>query len=363
MEKEIKRSLKFSLEFANTGKKKFLDQLWEEYKKALQYFIDLGWEKKKLPNYENVKAYPYETWLSKRYLSNALQQAQAILKSRFRKLKKKKDIKKPEINNISLKLDDRVFKFEKSQNTFDYWFKLRDSKNEKWIAFPVKSYEYANNYFNEWDLCSAVELLKKDGKWFLQLIFEKKVKLENKEPKGIDIGYRKLITTSDGEIFGKEVKEIIEKRIEPKKQGSKNWKRAKHFLKTEINRLLKQVIDGSFSPILERLKNLKKGKSGKWSKGVNRKFNHWTYGYVIKRIKELCEVAGVQWHIVPANYTSRTCPKCGFQDRENRNGEHFRCLQCGYENDADIVGAINVLHRFCREPIVPYPAKPLTMGA
>ncbi len=48
MEKEIKRSLKFSLEFANTGKKKFLDQLWEEYKKALQYFIDLGWEKKKL---------------------------------------------------------------------------------------------------------------------------------------------------------------------------------------------------------------------------------------------------------------------------------------------------------------------------
>ncbi len=363
MEKEIKRSLMFSLEFANTGKKKFLDQLWEEYKKVLQYFVDLGWERKNLPSYEDVKAYPYETWLSKRYLCNALQQAQAILKSRFRKLKKKKEAKKPEIKNISLKLDDRVFKFEQSQNTFDYWFKLRDSKNEKWIAFPVKSYEYANNYFNEWDLCSAVELLKKDGKWFLKLIFEKKVKLENKEPKGIDIGYRKLITTSDGETFGKEVKEIIEKRIEPKKQGSKNWKRAKHFLKTEINRLLKQVIDGSFSPILERLKNLKKGKSGKWSKDVNRKFNHWTYGYVIKRIKELCEVAGVQWHIVPANYTSRTCPKCGFQDRENRNGEHFRCLQCGYENDADIVGAINVLHRFCREPIVPYPAKPLTMGA
>ncbi len=29
MEKEIKRSLLFSLEFANTGKKRFLDQLWE----------------------------------------------------------------------------------------------------------------------------------------------------------------------------------------------------------------------------------------------------------------------------------------------------------------------------------------------
>ncbi len=138
MEKEIKRSLKFSLEFANTGKKRFLDQLWEEYKKVLQYFIDLGWERKNLPSYEDVKAYPYETWLSKRYLSNALQQTQAILKSCLRKLKKKKDIKKPEIKNISLKLDDRVFKFEKSQNTFDYWFKLRDSKNEKMDSFSCK---------------------------------------------------------------------------------------------------------------------------------------------------------------------------------------------------------------------------------
>ncbi len=138
MEKEIKRSLLFSLEFANTGKKRFLDQLWEEYKKALQYFIDLGWEKKKLPNYEDVKAYPYETWLSKRYLGNALLQAQAILKSCFRKLKKKKNIKKPEIKKVSLKLDNRVFRFERGQNTFDYWFKLRDSKNERVDSFSCK---------------------------------------------------------------------------------------------------------------------------------------------------------------------------------------------------------------------------------
>ncbi|RMH79271.1 MAG: transposase, partial [Acidobacteria bacterium] len=322
MEKEIKRSLIFSLEFANTGKKRFLDELWEEYKKALQYFIDLGWGRKKLPSYEDAKIYPYETWLSKRYLGNALLQAQAILKAGFRKLKKKKETKKPEIKNISLKLDSRVFRLERGQNTYDYWFELRDSRNERWIAFPVKSYEYANSYFDDYQLCSDIELLKKDGRWFLKLIFKKKVNLESKEPKGIDIGYRKLITTSDEEIFGEEVKGIIEKRIEPKKQGSKNWKRAKHFLKTEINRILKQVIDGSFSPVLERLKNLKKGKSSKWRKDVNRKFNYWIYGYVLKRIKELCELAGVQHYIVSANYTSRTCPECGFQDKENRKGEH-----------------------------------------
>ena len=54
--------------------------------------------------------------------------------------------------------------------------------------------------------------------------------------------------------------------------------RAKHYLKAEINRILKKVIDGSFSPVLEGLKNLKKGKSGVWSRVVNRRFNHWLYG-------------------------------------------------------------------------------------
>lgn len=132
-------------------------------------------------------------------------------------------------------------------------------------------------------------------------------------------------------------REIIEKRIERKKQGSRSWKRARHFLKTEINRVLKKAIDGSFSPVLERLKNLKKGKRGVWSRSVNRKFNHWLYGYVLRRIRELCEVAGVQLYIVPSAYTSRTCPECGCQDKMNRNGEHFKCLQCGYEADVDIV--------------------------
>ncbi len=362
MEKEIFRSLIFSLQPSNTGKKLFLDQLWEEYKQALQHFVDLGWEQKRLPSYENVKTYPYETWLSRRYLDNALAQAQAILKTHFKILKKKKDAKKPEIKKVSLKLNNKVFKFEKGKNTFDYWLELRDSQNKRWINFPVKSYDYANRYFKEWTLSPEIELLKKGKRWFLKLIFKKKVTLENKEPKGVDIGYRKLITTSDGKAFGKEIKEIIEKKIEPKKQGSKNWKRAKHFLKTEINRILKQAIDGTFSPVLEELKNLKKNKSGRWRKDVNKKFNHWTYGYIMKRIPELCDVAGVQHHIVSANYTSRICPECGFQDRENRKKEHFKCLQCGYENDADIVGATNVLSRFYRESRVPYPAKPLTIG-
>uniref|UniRef100_UPI000590505C zinc ribbon domain-containing protein n=1 Tax=Aquaspirillum serpens TaxID=190 RepID=UPI000590505C len=49
---------------------------------------------------------------------------------------------------------------------------------------------------------------------------------------------------------------------------------------------------------------------------------------------------------VPPQNTSRTCPSCGHISAENRQTQaQFQCVQCGYENHADVVGAINVLTR------------------
>ncbi len=60
MQGSIKRSLLFSLDFANTGKLDFLENLWQEYQKACQYFIDVGYETKTLPSYKHVKSYPFK---------------------------------------------------------------------------------------------------------------------------------------------------------------------------------------------------------------------------------------------------------------------------------------------------------------
>ena len=49
---------------------------------------------------------------------------------------------------------------------------------------------------------------------------------------------------------------------------------------------------------------------------------------------------------VPPHNTSRTCPCCGHIAKENRITQAvFLCVDCGYENNADVVGAINVLER------------------
>jgi putative transposase len=49
---------------------------------------------------------------------------------------------------------------------------------------------------------------------------------------------------------------------------------------------------------------------------------------------------------VPPHNTSRTCPACGRVTAENRQTQaHFECVNCGYKNHADVVGAMNILAR------------------
>lgn len=47
---------------------------------------------------------------------------------------------------------------------------------------------------------------------------------------------------------------------------------------------------------------------------------------------------------VPVHYKSQTCPCCGQVDKNTRKTEsEFLCTACWRENNADVVGAINLL--------------------
>ena len=54
---------------------------------------------------------------------------------------------------------------------------------------------------------------------------------------------------------------------------------------------------------------------------------------------------GMLLAVAPEN-TSRTCPNCEHISEHNRKTQtQFECVSCGYKNNADIVGAINILER------------------
>jgi len=41
-------------------------------------------------------------------------------------------------------------------------------------------------------------------------------------------------------------------------------------------------------------------------------------------------------------YTSKRCFKCGYVHRDNRHGEEFKCVNCGYAAHADLNAAMNI---------------------
>jgi putative transposase len=59
------------------------------------------------------------------------------------------------------------------------------------------------------------------------------------------------------------------------------------------------------------------------------------------------EKRGIRVHIVHSEWTSQGCPECGNIDKDNRTTQEvFKCTACGYEDNADHVGSVNVLDRF-----------------
>ena len=49
---------------------------------------------------------------------------------------------------------------------------------------------------------------------------------------------------------------------------------------------------------------------------------------------------------MPPHNTSRTCLCCDHVSADNRRTQaQFLCVECGFEENADVVGAINVLER------------------
>ena len=329
----MKRSLKFALRFANTSKLAELDQLWEAYRDAVNYFI------KDQEISDEAEWRDYEVDIGTSFKQAALRQAIGMLKA-------SKNDRFPVLVRPSMILDQRFIKLEKSHNNFDYWIKISTLDKGHPISVPIKSYNHANKYFHRWNLVNGGRLLRNDqGDWFIQLVFQRKRERKKViKVLGFDIGYRKLITDSDGRTYGIRMKALTEKAVR-KQQGSKADKRVREEIKNYIGSTVKKAITGKFNLAIEDLKGLKENKRGKWSKRMNRKFGCWFYALALKRIRDRAAVVGVQCLSVPPRYTSQMCPQCGYVDKSNRRGEKFKCLQCDFSGDADHIGAMNILQR------------------
>ena len=88
------------------------------------------------------------------------------------------------------------------------------------------------------------------------------------------------------------------------------------------------------------------GKNVKQKSGLNRAILDQSWAEFRRQLDYKTQWLGGFLVAVPPQNTSRTCPCCGYTAKENRQTQaDFKCVECGYTENADLVGALNILER------------------
>ena len=217
------------------------------------------------------------------------------------------------------------------------------------------------------------------GKWFVSIQTAREVK--NPIPQattaiGIDVGIARFATMSDGDFlkplnsFRKHEQRLkrYQRAMSRKRKFSNNWKKAKarvQRIHARIGNVRRDYLHKATTTISQnhamvciedlQVRNMSRsakgdaaqpGKNVKAKSGLNKSILDQGWFEFRRQLDYKLQWAGGILIAVPPQNTSRTCPACGHVSAENRQTQaQFLCVECGYENNADVVGAINILAR------------------
>ena len=193
---------------------------------------------------------------------------------------------------------------------------------------------------------------------------------------GIDMGIARFATFSDGTYlaplnsFKTQQAQLAkyQRRMAHKQKFSNNWKKAKakvQKIHTQIANARRDFLHKATHTISQnhaivfvedlQVGNMSKsaagtaenpGKHVAQKSGLNKAILDQGWGEFRRQLDYKMAWNGGMLFAVPAHYTSQTCPCCAHVSKDNRKTQaQFVCVECGYENNADVVGAINVLER------------------
>jgi IS605 OrfB family transposase len=128
---------------------------------------------------------------------------------------------------------------------------------------------------------------------------------------------------------------------------SRYMKYANHQISGEVVAFAKQFK----APVIvtERLTDIRQEATSalRWARDQNRRLNSWNFNQLKTFITYKALEAGIPVVEVSAKDTSKTCNKCGYQDRANRPDQAtFHCQKCGYQANADFNASVNIAKRF-----------------
>lgn len=121
-----------------------------------------------------------------------------------------------------------------------------------------------------------------------------------------------------------------------------------NIAKRVVSRAKELYPDGRVVIAMEDLKELRPVRGKKYERALNYMLSSFAYRRLQQLIKYKAEEAGIPVVLLPPEWTSTTCSKCGHNDPANRpgSGGFFRCTRCGYTMNSDLNAAINIANRF-----------------
>lgn len=292
-----------------------------------------------------------------------------------------KDIEKAYKNFFAKRTDFPKFKKKGQGDSFRYpdhkQFKL-DQGNSRIFLPKLGWMRYRNSRDILGDLRN-ITVSQTGGKWFVSIQTEREV--EQPVPTattaiGIDVGIARFATMSDGNFiapvnsFKKHQQRLAryQRRMSRKVKFSNNWKKAKACVQkihTCIANARKDFLHKTTTTISKnhalvciedlQVRNMSRaskgnseqhGKRVRQKSGLNRAILDQGWGEFRRQLAYKVSWNGGMLLVVPPHHTSQTCSCCGHVSKDNRQTQaKFLCVECGYENHADVVGAINVLER------------------
>jgi putative transposase len=217
------------------------------------------------------------------------------------------------------------------------------------------------------------------GKWFVSIQTQRDIDAPvpiSTSAIGVDVGIARFATMSDETYvlplnsFKKHQQRLAryQRRMSRKDKFSSNWKKAKakvQRIHTDIANARKDFLHKTTHAISKnhalvciedlQIRNMSKsskgnhenhGKRVKQKSGLNRSILDQGWGEFRRQLDYKLAWNGGILLAVPPHNTSRICPSCSHASKDNRLTQaRFLCVNCGYANNADVVGAINILER------------------
>ena len=304
--------------------------------------------------------------------------AHARLKENKRKPKKPKFFKLADGSEIQLRpLMPRFKKKSSGDQSFRIPFQGCKIDNNRislpkkigWIKFK-KSQEILGTI-------TSITIKKLCGHWYISFCTNRTVEKPvhpSKTAIGVDLGIKKLITTSEGEVISpknsfkqNQIKIAkLQRKLAKKVKFSENWKKLNlkiqklhhHIANIRHDYLHKVTTTLSKNHAMIVVEDLKvanmsksakgtienKGKNVKAKSGLNKSILDQGWSMLVNMLEYKQQWRGGLLVKVDPKYTSQTCSSCGHVAKENRLTQaSFSCVECSFSENADMNASRNIL--------------------